>query len=69
MREFWDKHSLSIVLWGVGVPVLMVGMTLTEGEGMWWDVWSGVAFLLLGNAVLFTGAAWFREINKPEDRV
>jgi hypothetical protein len=67
MRGFWDKHSLSIVLWCTGVPALGVGVFMTAGEGMWWNIWSGVAFLLLGNAVLFTGAAWFREINKPEE--
>lgn len=67
LLKWYEKHDLSINSIAIGVTLVTIGGVFTEGEGMWWDIWSGAGLAFLIPGVWYLMAGKFREVNKPED--
>lgn len=62
----WD-HSLSLTGLFVGIMLVVIGANFTEGEGMWWDIWSGAGLAFLIPSIWYLMAGPLKEVNKPEE--
>lgn len=64
MKEWWNDHSLTIVLMLIGTTVIAVSFLF---DGKWWDVGSGLGQGTLTGGLVFYLSRYFRETAKPED--
>ena len=65
MTRLWREHSLTIVLWAIGIPLTAAAWLLEPGKGF--DTILSLGAGVLTVALFYTASNFLREVAKPEE--